>query len=72
MTIGGDGGLGHRRWQVDCVGMPLVLGWSTRRLEPHAKNMGTSGPGSAEEAAKDATKFLEGAMRRVRKGEGEL
>ena len=58
VTVGGDGSFGHRRWQVDCIGTPLVLAWSTRRLEAHDKNEGKGGPGSAEEAAKDAKKFL--------------
>ena len=57
VTIGGDGSLGHRRWQVECIGTPLVLAWSTRRLEPHDESKG--GAGSAEEAAKDARKYLE-------------
>jgi len=60
VTIGGDGSFGHRRWQVDCIGTPLVLAWSTRRLEPHDKNKDGAGggPGSAEEAAKDAKKYM--------------
>lgn len=60
VTIGGDGSFGHRRWQVDCIGTPLVLAWSTRRLEPHDKNKdGTGGgPGSAAEAAKDAKRYM--------------
>jgi hypothetical protein len=61
VTIGGDGSFGHRRWQVDCIGTPLVLAWSTRRLEPHAEKKGdgtVGGSGSAKEAAKDAKKYM--------------
>ena len=52
VTLGGDGSLGHRPWQVDCVGTPLVLAWSRRRLEPHSAGK----HGTAADAAADACK----------------